>query len=102
MPMNGGDVTISGLGIASGTGLSKELYDALEEEFGVSPAEVPQNVPGAQEQLAKMARRIAQVVVDHIVSNGVVTVASGIPVSTTGSASAQSGATTATGTGTIA
>ncbi len=39
--------------------------------------------------------------IDTFVKTGTVTVAAGIPVSTTGSATAQTGTTTATGTGTI-
>lgn len=39
--------------------------------------------------------------VDTYVKTGTVTVAAGIPVSTTGTAAAQTGATTAPGTGTI-
>ncbi|MFZ4545918.1 MAG: hypothetical protein ACOYN4_00705 [Bacteroidales bacterium] len=39
--------------------------------------------------------------IDTYVKTGLVTVALGIPVATTGSAAAQTGATTATGTGTI-
>lgn len=49
----------------------------------------------------KIAIAIANEVVNHIKNNGVVTVASGIPVSTTGTAAAQTGATTSTGTGSI-
>jgi uridylate kinase len=49
----------------------------------------------------KMAEAIATEVVNHIKNNGVVTVASGIPVATAGTAAAQTGATTSTGTGTI-
>lgn len=99
--MNAGAVSINGSGAASGSGLSRELYDALISVFGVSPGEVPQNVPAAQEQMAALANTIAQRVVAHVVANASVTVASGIPVSTTGSASAQTGTTTATGSGTI-
>jgi hypothetical protein len=44
---------------------------------------------------------IAQTVVAHIQSNGLVTVASGIAVATAGTAAAQTGATTSPGTGTI-
>jgi hypothetical protein len=44
---------------------------------------------------------IAETVVDHITANAVVTVASGIPVATTGTAAAQTGETTATGTGVV-
>jgi hypothetical protein len=39
--------------------------------------------------------------VETFVKSGTVTVATGIPVSTAGSATAQTGATTSTGTGTI-
>lgn len=39
--------------------------------------------------------------IDTYVKTGLVTVALGIPVATTGSAAAQTGATTSTGTGTI-
>lgn len=45
---------------------------------------------------------IAGAIIDHIKDNAQVTVAAGIAVSTTGTAAAQTGATTATGTGTIA
>lgn len=49
----------------------------------------------------KIADAIATEVVNHIKNNGVVTVASGIPVATAGTAASQTGATTSTGTGTI-
>lgn len=39
--------------------------------------------------------------IDTYVKSGTVTVGAGIPVATTGSATAQTGATTSTGTGTI-
>lgn len=48
-----------------------------------------------------IAEAIANEVIDHIVANGVVTVNSGIPVATTGTAAAQTGSTTSTGTGSI-
>ena len=48
-----------------------------------------------------ISEAIADAVVDHITTSGNVTIASGIPVATTGTAAAQTGATTATGTGTI-
>lgn len=51
--------------------------------------------------LINNAKVIANCVVAHIQSNAQVTVAAGIPVSTTGTAAAQTGATTSTGTGTI-
>lgn len=40
-------------------------------------------------------------IIDTYIKTGTVTVAAGIPVATAGSAAAQTGATTATGTGTI-
>jgi hypothetical protein len=50
--------------------------------------------------LADLADKTATAI-DAFVKSGTVTVASGIPVSTAGSATAQTGATTGTGTGTI-
>jgi hypothetical protein len=44
---------------------------------------------------------IADIIIKHIQTNGQVTVAAGIGVSTAGSATAQTGVTTTTGTGTI-
>lgn len=44
---------------------------------------------------------IAGEIIDHIKANAQITVAAGIPVSTAGSPTAQTGATTSTGTGTI-
>jgi len=49
----------------------------------------------------KLAEVIASTVVAHITANAVVTVAAGIPVATAGTAAAQTGATTAPGTGTV-
>ena len=54
------------------------------------------------EAMDRLAEAIATTVVQHIVANAVVTVAPGIPVATAGSAAAQTGATTAPGTGTVA
>jgi hypothetical protein len=54
------------------------------------------------EATERMALAIATKVIEHIVANAVVTVAPGIPVATAGSAAAQTGATTAPGTGTVA
>jgi len=47
------------------------------------------------------AEAVATAIVQHFVSAGMVTVAPGIAVSTTGSPAAQTGATTAPGVGTI-
>lgn len=44
---------------------------------------------------------ICEAIVDYFIANTTVTVASGIAVSTTGTAAAQTGATTAPGSGTI-
>ena len=54
------------------------------------------------EAMDRLAEAIATTAVQHIVANAVVTVAPGIPVATAGSAAAQTGATTAPGTGTVA
>lgn len=68
-----------------------ELYDG---GGGLSSAQIA--------GIEKIAGIIAVSVVNHIKDNAVVTVAKGIKVKTTGSASAQTGATDETGTGTIA
>lgn len=54
-----------------------------------------------KESVQTIWNAIAQQIVLHIQANAIVTVAAGIPVSTAGSAAAQTGATTAPGTGTI-
>ena len=53
-------------------------------------------------KIKKLWEDICGAIVEHIEQNAVVTVAAGIPVATSGSATAQTGATTSTGTGTIA
>lgn len=45
--------------------------------------------------------KIASVVLAHLIANATLIVAAGIPVATTGTAAAQTGATTAPGTGTV-
>jgi hypothetical protein len=92
MALLGGSVSISGAGAASGTGLAKAIYDALVAASGMTPGATPANVPGAQEQLAVLANVIGQVVVAYWLANAVVTVPV-IPVTTAGSASAQTGFT---------
>jgi hypothetical protein len=52
--------------------------------------------------LQALCDEVAAAVVTHIVAAAVVTVAPGIAVATTGTGAAQTGATTAPGTGTIA
>ena len=103
MPLLAGSVSINaGTGAATGAGLAKEAYDALAVAFAVSPAQVPGNVPGAQQQLAKLANVFAQVTIAHLLANNLITVPTGIAVSTAGSASAQTGATTAPAIATLA
>lgn len=53
-----------------------------------------------KETIKKLWEDIGTVIVDHI-KGATITVASGIPVATTGTQSAQTGATTSTGTATI-
>lgn len=53
-----------------------------------------------QDSNQEFATRLANLI-DGYVKSGTVTVAAGIPVTTAGTATAQSGATTSTGTGTI-
>lgn len=71
--------------------MADEIRAALAGAAGVAVNEVDED----------WADALASAIVDYIVSNAEVTVASGIPVSTTGTASAQTGSTTSTGTGTI-
>lgn len=83
-----------------GTAIGQAFYNAI-----------PADVLECMSETAKVAmcntliansKIIAKCVVAHIKANAQVTVASGIPVSTTGTEAAQTGATTSTGTGTIA
>jgi hypothetical protein len=90
MPLLAGSVSINGAGAATGTGLSKAIYDALVSGFGVSPGAVPHNVPGAQQQVAVIANAIGQVVIAYWLANAVITVPV-IPVTTAGSAASQTG-----------
>ena len=101
MTLNAGTVSVNGAGIASGAGLALALHNTLVSAFGVSPGSVPQNVPGAQQQIANIANAIAQQVIAHIIANGVVTIPPGTPVTTSGSATTQTGATTAPAVGSI-
>lgn len=65
---------------------------------GVSPEANGETDPETLRQ--KVANEMADAI-DAFVKSSTVTVASGIPVSTTGTASAQTGQTTNTGSGTI-
>lgn len=59
-----------------------------------------QNIAETEGSYEDFADGLADLI-DVYVKSGTVTVAAGIPVSTAGTAAAQTGATTATGTGTI-
>jgi hypothetical protein len=74
------------------TTLKNEIQAAFdaESDVEVNPAEAR----------ARIATKLSEAI-DKFVKSGTVTVASGIAVSTTGTAAAHTGATTATGTGTI-
>ena len=83
-----------------GSAIGKAFYDAI-------PTKVKNDMtPAARTDtcnaLIANAKIIASCVVAHIKTNAEITVASGIPVSTSGSAAAQTGFTTSTGTATIA
>ncbi|MDR2193880.1 MAG: hypothetical protein LBP19_05355 [Treponema sp.] len=76
-------------GVTLGDAIANILMDAN------APEDMKTNIKTLWEQ-------IGAAIVSHIQANGIVTVQAGIPVSTTGSPAAQTGATTAPGTGTIA
>jgi hypothetical protein len=72
--------------------LKQEIQSAFdaESDVEVNPAEARQRI----------ANKLGAAI-EKFVKSGTVTVSSGIAVSTTGTAAAQTGATTATGTGSI-
>jgi hypothetical protein len=104
MPMIVGTVSVTG-GVASGTGLSKELYDAIAGKvtFSGTPVDQP-----AKATIADMASAIAGAVVAHIQANAAVTTSGTVPlgVAVTVVPATGIGATTAPGacssTGTVA
>jgi hypothetical protein len=53
-------------------------------------------------QVEELWKKISKEIVGHFTENAVVTVAAGIAVSTSGSEFSQTGATTSTGSGTVA
>jgi hypothetical protein len=61
----------------------------------------PDAPPEARQRIIMLWENIGETIVAHFISNTELDVNSGIAVSTTGSAAAQSGATTAKGTGKI-
>ncbi len=94
MPLLAGACVIAPGAVVTGTGLAKAIADAC-----ITP-----NPPGSttEQALQQFANLLAAAIVQHIVTNGVITVnvAPGIPVTTAGTALAQTGATTAPGPGT--
>ena len=74
----------------------KKLGDDIAELITASDA--PSD---AKASIKKLWEDIGNVIVNHITQNAMITVAAGIPVATAGGPSAQTGATTATGTATI-
>lgn len=96
--MIAGTVSVNGLGIASGAGLAKELYDDYLPSAGAIPAG-PLGATSKQ-QIASLCNSFAQTVVAHIVTNAVVTIPPGVPV--TVAVPAGTGATVAPGVGTVA
>lgn len=99
MPLLAGVCVIAPGGFVTGTGLAKAIADALT-------APSPPGTTTSESSLQQFANLLAAAIVEHIVANGAVsvTIPSGIPVATTGTAAAQAGATTspAAGSGTIA
>jgi hypothetical protein len=75
-------------------GTGKALGDKIAAKI-IAPNADPQ----VKKDLTALWESIGDVLVDHIVSNTGVNVNAGIPVSTVGSPTAQTGATTAPGTG---
>ena len=102
MTMLAGSVTVSALGISSGTGAALAGYNALRAAQGI--AENPINAKALQE-MAKFCTAQATMIT-YILANiqvtatPTLTVPLGIPVATAGTAAAQTGATTSTGTAT--
>ena len=99
MAMLEGVITINAAtGVATTkTGAVGEAFDVLDaaQSWGTLAATNPIAYAKAREQLAVLARAIAKMIA-HVKTNAVVP--AGIAVSTTGTAAAQTGATTAVGT----
>jgi hypothetical protein len=77
----------------SGSVLGANIADAITD---------PNASPEAAAAVKVFWTKIANEIVKHIVDNAVVTVETGIAVSTTGTETAQTGQTTSEGTGTVA
>ena len=57
--------------------------------------------PASDAHTLQVWTAVAEAVIEHVIANAQITVLPGIPVATAGSPSAQTGATTAPGSGTI-
>lgn len=79
--------------------LNSAILSALIRSKALANAEQTKAVDGPE--LTAFCNMIAQAVVEHIVAAAVVTVPPGVAVATTGTAAAQTGATTAPGVGAI-
>lgn len=86
-------------GTTLGTAIGTAFYNAIPNS--VKQCMTAEDKAATCKALIDNATIIATCVVAHIQSNAQVTVASGILVSTTGTAAAQTGSTVSTGTGTI-
>lgn len=83
-----------------GTAIGKAFYDAIPASvICCMSADAKTEMCNS---LIANSKIIANCVVAHIIANADITVASGISVSVSGTATAQTGATTSTGTATIA
>lgn len=101
MPLNAGSTTVnSGTGVASGSGLSKAIFDARAARITFPAAAL--GAPGKQ-KLADDCNDIAAAIVAHITANAVVSISgntsTAIPVTVVPATGI--GATTAPGTVTL-
>ncbi len=94
MALLAGACVISPAGVVSGTGLAAAIATAT-----MTPPTPPFT---SENSLQQWCNLLAAAIVTHIVTNASVTVSvvAGIPVTTAGTAAAQTGATTAPGAGT--
>lgn len=76
------------------------IKEILKQEIKQAFLEEQTETHNHNASLERIATKLSNAI-DKFVKSGTVTVASGIAVSTTGTAYAQTGATTSTGTGTI-
>ncbi len=98
MPLLAGTVTVSPLGVATGVGLAKEIFD----DYLPKVAGIPAGPPGAvaKQQLADLCNSFASKTIAHVLANITVTVPLGVPVQV--AVPAGTGATTAPGVAVVA